>query len=407
MKIKAVCEMTNLSDRTIRYYIEQNLISPAYTENYLGRKNFEFTKENVDELNDIAVLRKFNFTIQEIRDILISPANSRQIVHDVQARARQSVTEGQATLTALTALDTEQLYTVSEIAHILETFGKAKPLQNDFAPKSIKETLRKMLKPTMYFLATWLPIIISLTAAVLSFTQYVYPKINYGILALMLIPLLPSVFMLMMPKFKKLKKTDVLKQIMVLLCVLSIPINFFLPLFLVTKSETTDIYKYRKLDVVCHANQARVFQELFPFHPHLRALVTQPNGERDFVDLNAVYHYRYWTPTLDYTYDVYAEWSLQEKEYYEEIERVRLVFEKFKTKEYNLEPLETEYEYFETKTEQYDCWILYTGDTPFQEVTGDYEYAVFAFNEAEHRVRYVYCRSLDGTVRPYYLELEW
>ena len=38
MKIKAVCEATGLTDRTVRYYIEEELISPVYTENYLGRK---------------------------------------------------------------------------------------------------------------------------------------------------------------------------------------------------------------------------------------------------------------------------------------------------------------------------------------------------------------------------------
>ena len=42
MKIKSVCELTGLTDRTIRYYIEEKLISPLYTENYLGRKTYNF-----------------------------------------------------------------------------------------------------------------------------------------------------------------------------------------------------------------------------------------------------------------------------------------------------------------------------------------------------------------------------
>ncbi|MBQ6568972.1 MAG: MerR family DNA-binding transcriptional regulator [Clostridia bacterium] len=33
MKIKAISESTGLSDRTIRYYIEQGIIFPDYTEN--------------------------------------------------------------------------------------------------------------------------------------------------------------------------------------------------------------------------------------------------------------------------------------------------------------------------------------------------------------------------------------
>ena len=47
MKIKAVCELTGLTDRTIRYYIEEKLISPLYTENYLGRKPIAFPKKTL------------------------------------------------------------------------------------------------------------------------------------------------------------------------------------------------------------------------------------------------------------------------------------------------------------------------------------------------------------------------
>ena len=57
MKIKAVCELTGLSDRTIRYYIEQELVAPSYTENYLGRKAYRFSQKDIDELNNIATLR--------------------------------------------------------------------------------------------------------------------------------------------------------------------------------------------------------------------------------------------------------------------------------------------------------------------------------------------------------------
>ena len=67
MKMKAVCEATGLTDRTVRYYIDENLISPLYTENYLGRKTFDFSDADIQQLKDIAVLRKFGFSIGEIR----------------------------------------------------------------------------------------------------------------------------------------------------------------------------------------------------------------------------------------------------------------------------------------------------------------------------------------------------
>ena len=73
MKIKAVCEMTGLTDRAVRYYIEEQLISPEYTENYLGRKSFEFTEDDVQQLQDISVLRKFGFSIAEIKEMYANP----------------------------------------------------------------------------------------------------------------------------------------------------------------------------------------------------------------------------------------------------------------------------------------------------------------------------------------------
>ena len=36
MKIKEVCEKTGLTDRAVRFYIENELIHPDYTENYTG-----------------------------------------------------------------------------------------------------------------------------------------------------------------------------------------------------------------------------------------------------------------------------------------------------------------------------------------------------------------------------------
>ena len=91
MKIKAVCEQTGLTDRTIRYYIEEGLISPFYTENYLGRKNFDFSEADVAMLKDIAILRKFGFSIAEIKQLSQHPEEAVSIIQRLQARKQQDV----------------------------------------------------------------------------------------------------------------------------------------------------------------------------------------------------------------------------------------------------------------------------------------------------------------------------
>ena len=83
MKIKTVCELTGLTARTIRVYIDEQLIAPKFTENYLGRRSFEFSQEDIVSLQNIATLRKYGFSIDEIRNILLDSQNSIAIIESV------------------------------------------------------------------------------------------------------------------------------------------------------------------------------------------------------------------------------------------------------------------------------------------------------------------------------------
>ena len=119
MKIKEVCAKTGLTDRTVRFYIEEGLILPAYTENYLGRKAFDFSESDVEALRDIAVLREFDFSVEEIRRLLNDPESSGEVIADVRARTEERVAAGRQHAQALAALDGERAYTVSELARLL------------------------------------------------------------------------------------------------------------------------------------------------------------------------------------------------------------------------------------------------------------------------------------------------
>lgn len=119
MKIKQVCELTGLTDRAIRYYIEEGMVSPHYTENYLGRKAFDFSEEDVEALNHVATLRKFGFTVEEIRRILTDPQESVTVVAEVRARKEETVRQEGANLDVLSRLDGTKAYTVAELAERL------------------------------------------------------------------------------------------------------------------------------------------------------------------------------------------------------------------------------------------------------------------------------------------------
>ena len=163
---------------------------------------------------------------------------------------------------------------------------------------------------------------------------------------------------------------------------------------IVSRSETTDFIYYLDLDSDCSANKSPFFRELFPTSPHYVTNEQRPDGSWETVYLEAYYYYCK-RPAMDYTYDIYAQWPLEQEEFDKEIARVRDLFE---TRDYEV-----------VRKGNYTCFFYYDyGDPPFEQVTDSYSYYIFAYDEANSIVRYITCVSLeDGADQPYYLKLEW
>lgn len=119
MKMKDVCARTELSDRAVRFYMEENLIAPSYTENYLGRRTFDFSEEDVVQLQNIAVLRKFGFSIEEIRTVKEDPGSSAAVLAGLREKKQKTVEDEQVALLVLNRLDTSRSYTIGELAEAL------------------------------------------------------------------------------------------------------------------------------------------------------------------------------------------------------------------------------------------------------------------------------------------------
>ncbi|MBQ7826647.1 MAG: hypothetical protein IJ386_00095, partial [Clostridia bacterium] len=101
---------------------------------------------------------------------------------------------------------------------------------------------------------------------------------------------------------------------------------------------------------------------------------------------------------FDYTCDIYAEWPLKDDEYTDEISRASEIFKKHADGN----------GFTEIKKGKYNCLILYSGNMPFTKATDNYDYVIFAYNDEENTVRYIYCSSLEnGVDQPYYLQLDW
>ena len=396
MKIKVVCAQTGLTDRTIRYYIEQGLIDPAYEENYTGRRTYDFLERDIAQLQDIAVLRKFDFTIEEIRSILNDAQASRTVIAAVRERTEATARQCREKLAALEQIDAGKTYTLPELAQELSRPSQTLPVPNENGPSGFWKALGSAVIGAI----VWAPLVLSIVAMMDDIRCYRYPVFEPAAIGLTLLALLPSAAVLATAKIK-FRRRKLIRGVLLGLCVLSIPISVFFTYGIVLRSVTTDFRHYRDLDADCLANRNKVFQELFPAWPRYFENVRQEDGSWETVYLDAEYYYHYYSG-LDDTYDIFAQWPLEEEEYRQEIQRVRDLFnEAVEKKTYA-------YSFVEVRKGGYDCLILYRGDEPFTPVDNSYDYLIFAYNDALQTVRYICCDSLeDGADQPYYLSLEW
>ncbi len=96
MKMKEVIEKTQLTDRAIRLYIENGLVAPDIDESYSGRKSNEFSEKDIKRLKNIALLRKADFSIADIKLLFDDNAEIKEIISqyisdnekDIQNKAR-------------------------------------------------------------------------------------------------------------------------------------------------------------------------------------------------------------------------------------------------------------------------------------------------------------------------------
>jgi DNA-binding transcriptional MerR regulator len=396
VKIKAVCDLTGLTARTVRVYIDEQLIAPEFTENYLGRRSFEFSQSDIAALQNIATLRKYGFSIDEIRNILLDSQTSIAIIENVKQRTQIQADEYRKRLKALARVEAHKAYSVEELSEILLQ-GEA---EIQFPVELPKLNVKRIVKSAVIFLIVWLPFVLVIGGIINDITTYAYPKISIVNVILTLLTLIPSISILVITKFKPNIKR-IVKQIILCLCVVAIHFSLVMPYGIGTRSETTDFRNYRDFDPDCLATRNKVFNEVFPTWPHYFENVKNEDGEWEAIYLDAKYYYRFFYG-MDYTYDIYAEWPLEADKFGEEVQRVKGVFEKaIADKTYG-------YKFVEIEKGEYTCLILYSGDEPFQKATNNYQYLIFAYSETANVVRYIYCDSLEnGADQPYYLQLDW
>ena len=101
MKIKDVSQITGLSKKTIRFYEEEGLIDPEKTYQN-GRAYRTYTQAHIQTLNDVALLRRARFSVEEIKTILSAPEEIPTLFDSYRQRLR---TEKDALVQVLSVVD--------------------------------------------------------------------------------------------------------------------------------------------------------------------------------------------------------------------------------------------------------------------------------------------------------------
>ena len=120
MKMKELSALTGISDRTIRYYIDDGLFIPEkYTKNYEGRRSYDFSENDVKRLNHIALLRKYGFSINEIKELTKGTSDLNSLVDKRVAEAKQSSEEQLDEIRTLEAAAAKQPNDVDGLCELL------------------------------------------------------------------------------------------------------------------------------------------------------------------------------------------------------------------------------------------------------------------------------------------------
>ena len=135
MKMKQVCQLTGLTERTIRFYVEKELCAPE-TRWMDQRKYYDFSKENVEELRQAAELRKAYFSIQAIQTMRSSPERIPEILKTYRQGLAADEAHKRKLLDVMEQMDVEQIGSVAALANKLERVSAALSLpQADLAPE--------------------------------------------------------------------------------------------------------------------------------------------------------------------------------------------------------------------------------------------------------------------------------
>ena len=429
MKIKDVITETGLTDRAIRLYIENGLVTPSCSENYAGRKNIDFTQDDVETLKNIATLRKAGFSINEIKQIRLGDEPCRKALEEFMEKTSQEIQSNKAVLEKLEAVAVKEDITMEVICESLNSVTQEKDIPETDIKLSLDEKIEK------YFFTALASVGLLYIFGCVLYTilicktnfNYLYPSVfafDWRFFSKLLIVLfiVSSCVCLLLTYNKKIlfskRKKRLTRSLLisVVSIVLSIPFFFFTVTSIFTPnacSKTTAPKNYLIIDEYAQSEDITSF---FPTEIHDYAtydhfipwlLLNFPDTYPD----STKYYYKYFNDFFggnEFT-EIYTEWKLLDK--YKNNSDFDKYYNEYKEEYLNMRFHELESVTIKTKG---DWQCVYYDDSSEKNWSKRYQYRIFAYNDETETLRFIYVnRNIKDPVDsaneilPHYLNLEW
>ncbi len=132
MKIKEICRKTGLTEKAVRYYVENGLCEPEEYE-CRDRKYLNFTEENVAELRDVAVLRRLGFPIDDIRKMKNNGSEIGGVMNGYLRSLSEELEIKNRIYSRLSSEDYSRVNSLDELMPSLSGILKPDPADPDFS----------------------------------------------------------------------------------------------------------------------------------------------------------------------------------------------------------------------------------------------------------------------------------
>lgn len=177
-KMKEVCQLTGLTEKTVRFYVDQKLLEPK-TEPGLHYKSYRFDDADIQRLQDIAALRSAEFTIADIRQMLADPNSIPALVAEREGLLSSKIQAMRSVQTALQNLTVAEQTDFSQVADAIEPRSP----QRTETPKNARNRLLWLAVYTALFLGLGWVRIQGTMVWILGYALALLGGINFPIMA--------------------------------------------------------------------------------------------------------------------------------------------------------------------------------------------------------------------------------